>query len=98
MDNGIKVTKAQAIDLLTEQGRTHWQIRLDVTSSKGYTLPRMYDTLTFEALEEVLDASNSRTYGRDVYLRNDGTRYEVMTLSIKVGNVTYLVHPCGHLF
>jgi hypothetical protein len=98
MDNGIKVTKSQALDLLTEQGRTHWQIRLDVTSSKGYTLPRCYDTLCFPQIEEIIDKSNSRTYGRDVYLRNDGTRYEVMTLGIKVGNATFSLHPCGHLF
>ena len=97
IDNGIKVTKAQALDLLTQTGRTYWGgIRIDVTTSKGYTLPRHYDTLSFQQIEEIIDASTSRFYGSTNYLRCDSTTFVVMTLCFKVGNVTYSLHPCGH--
>lgn len=97
MENGIKVSKSQALDLLVQTGRTHWMnVRVDVRDSKGRLLPRIQQTFFTSDLEEIIEASTERRYGSVTYLHADSTTSEKMEVAIRVGNVTYSVHPCGY--
>ena len=97
MTDFIKVSKTQALDLLVQTGRYHWVgVRVDVRDSKGRLLPRIIQTFSTSDLEEIIQASAERRYGSITYLHADSTTSVKMEVAIRVGNVTYSVHPCGY--